>query len=45
MESVRVGCGDDKEVIEQVTSKYKFDITFGFGVPIGAGLGSSGSFN
>lgn len=36
---------DADEKLKQIEGKYSFEIIFGFGVPIGAGLGSSASFN
>jgi mevalonate kinase len=36
---------DADEKMKQIANKYSFDISIGFGVPIGAGLGSSASFN
>ncbi|CAI2371806.1 unnamed protein product [Moneuplotes crassus] len=45
LEAVKKGCDNNQDIINEIVSKYTFDVTFGFGVPIGAGLGSSGSFN
>ena len=45
LEAAKKGFGGSLEAESKITNNYSFDICFDFGVPIGAGLGSSASFS